>query len=376
MKILEVITLGEIGGAQTVMVDLLKGISAKQDDIVIHVVCGPGDYIKSSLEGQLKGTVFQVSWLVRNINPIKDLCALIKLIILFKKEKYDWIHLHSSKAAWLGRIAAYIAGVPNVCVTVHGLSFRPDVSSWSDKVYKFLEKRIKGLASNYVFVSPRDMKAMLELGFASSKCSLIPNGRPIPFIPPVGLRDLLLIEPEKPVITMVSRLTEIKNPTAFIRIAEQVQKILPPALVMPCFVLIGGGPLLEQCRQLIFKKNLQKTVLLLGEKEDASQYFWDSDIVMLTSNYEACPLVVIEAMAAGKPVVASNVGGVSSLVDEGVTGYLYDLSDEQKAAQRIIDLLLDKNLRTKMGRDAGERYRSYFTLEKMVKKYSELFGLD
>ena len=288
VRILEVITLGETGGAQTVLVDLIKGISDGGYDAEVDVVFGPGEYLPQALFPWFQGPVIQMPWLSRNINLYKDIKALLKLRELCKTRQYDLVHCHSSKASWLARLAASWAGVPRICMTVHGLSFHPGNSLLVRQIYKNIEKVAMPLASEYIFVSPKDMAEMEALGLDPTKCQLIPNGRPVPPRPAVGLRDILPIPEDSPVICMVARLSEVKNPMSFLRVAKMVIQQFPSDLPAPHFVLIGDGPMFAECQAAVIKE-IHKAVHLVGHKEEASQYFWDADIAVITSNYEACP---------------------------------------------------------------------------------------
>jgi glycosyltransferase involved in cell wall biosynthesis len=376
VRILEVITLGETGGAQTVLVDLIKGISDGGYDAEIDVVFGPGEYLPQALSPWFQGRVIQAPWLSRSINPYKDITAFLKLRDLCKTRKYDLVHCHSSKASWLARLAASWAGVPRICMTVHGLSFHPGNSPLVRQVYKNIEKFAIPLASEYIFVSPKDMAEMEALGLDAAKGKLIPNGRPVSPRPAAGLRDILPIPEDAPVVCMVARLSEVKNPMSFLRIAKTVIQQFPSDLPAPHFVLIGDGPMLADCRAAIIKDDLHNLVHLPGHRDQAGQYFGDADIAVLTSNYEACPLAAIEAMATGTPVVASDVGGTAHVVKHGRTGYLYSLNHEEEAARYIIELLKHKELREGMGRTALEHYQREFTVERMVDQYVEHFGLQ
>lgn len=375
VRILEVITLGETGGAQTVLVDLIRGFSERGCQAEIDVVCGPGGYLPQAMYPWFKGHTMQVPWLTRGINLHKDFKALSELKKLCKARKYDVVHCHSSKASWLGRLAASWTGVPRISMTVHGLSFRPGQAPLARQVYKKIEKIALPLASDYIFVSPSDMEEMKSLGLDASKCKLIPNGRPVPPEPGPGLRELLPAGKDTPVVCMVARLTDVKNPISFVRVAETVIQQYPQDLPGPKFVLIGDGPMFEECQAAVTVAGLKDSVYLLGHKEDAGRYFWDADIVLLTSNYEACPLAVIEALATGTPVVATDVGGTGHVVKHGETGYLYSLGHEDEAAQYIVNLIKHQRLREEMGGKAFEHYQKEFTVERMVDRYVEHFGL-
>ncbi len=376
MRILELITLGEIGGAQNVLVDLLKGFTERGYEAEIDVVFGEGEYLSQALSPWFRGRIIQMPWMGRSINPLKDLRTLLELKSLCDTRKYDLVHCHSSKASWLGRIAASWAGVPRICMTVHGLSFYAGSSRTTGFIYKTVEKLAVPLATDYVFVSPKDMSEMQALGMRDDKCKIIPNGRPMPPRPLVGLRDLLAVPADVPLVYKVARLSEIKNPLLFLRIANNVIQQYPAGHQLPVFVLVGDGPLEAECKATITREGIGSNVHILGHKKEAGQYFWDADLAVLTSNYEACPLVAIEAMATGTPVVASDVGGTGAVVRHGETGYLFAPGNVEVAAKHITDLLLNHKLRTEMGGNALKLYQEEYTVERMVDEYARHFGLQ
>lgn len=374
LRILQIITSGEIGGAQTVLVDLVKGI-CRDYDVEVDVLVGEGEYLPRALSGLSKVNIIGSPYLTRSINPLKDIKALLEMLSLLKLNQYDLVHCHSSKASWLGRIAGTMSGVKKIIMTVHGLSFF-STDSWIIKqAYSVMEKIAMTMASEYVFVSSYDMQLMKNLGIKESKCSLIYNGRPIPSNPKVGLRELLPISGSAPIVCMVARLAEIKDPISFIRIAARVLKMYGNDDELPVFIIVGGGQMYDECIETILKLGVENSVYLLGDKDSAGQYFWDAQIAVLTSRYEACPLAVIEAMAVGRPVVASDVGGTGHLIKHNKTGYLYTRGDENKAADYIVRLLKNHVFREEIGIRAREYYEHHFTPDVMTNKYVNLFGL-
>jgi len=374
LRILELITLGEIGGAQTVLVDLVRGFAEDSSDVEVDVVSGPGDYIPHALNGWFRGDFIRLPFLRREISPFDDIRTLFYLKKLCRERRYDIVHCHSSKASVLGRLAANMTGVPRVVVTIHGLSFALDTPSLAAKVYRTVEKLLFPLNSEYIFVSPADMHEMEDMGLKEEKCRLIPNGRPLPDKLDKGLRNILPIGEDEPIVCMIGRLSWQKNPQSFIRIAKQVSEAVPKGEPVPQFVLIGDGPLHDECLDDI-KRSGRSNIHILGPMADAGRYFWEADVALLTSNYEACPLVVIEAMSTGIPVVATDVGGTSSVLKSGEIGYLFDQDKEEDAAKYILHLLDNEQLRAEIGRKALERYRKEFTVERMVENYVNYFGL-
>ncbi|MBU7008165.1 glycosyltransferase family 4 protein [Phosphitispora fastidiosa] len=374
MKILEIITLGEIGGAQNVLVDLVKGFT-ERFDAEVDVVFGEGNYLTEALPSNFRGEIIQLPYLKRSINLKNDIKTLLFLNRLCQNKNYDIVHCHSSKAAWLGRLAGRTAGIRRVCVTVHGLSYVSGDSPVKKLIYKNIERILLPLKSEYVFVSTDDMYGMNSLGVSQEKCKVIPNGRAVPTKPDKGLRELLGIDGAVPLVCMVGRLSFQKNPMLFIKIAQQVLQKWPKEQATPHFVLVGDGPLRQECQAYLNVEAITGNVHLTGDLENAGQYFWDTDIALLTSNYESCPLVIIEAMATGTPVVASNVIGTRHIINHGEDGYLFSLDQEGKAAEHIMQLLLDRELAENVGNKAKVSYGRKYVIERMVDDYADYFGL-
>ncbi|KNZ70025.1 group 1 glycosyl transferase [Thermincola ferriacetica] len=374
VRILEIITLGEIGGAQNVFADLVQGITEYGRNVEIDIVFGKGDYLKEIFAGWPFGEVIQIPFMARNLNLSADLKVLFFLKRLCKERKYDIVHCHSSKASFLARVAARWAGVPRICMTVHGLPFHQGISPVESAVYRAVEKLAFPLASEYIFVSRADIKEALELGLHENKVKFIPNGRPIPKKPMQGLRQKYGIPRERPIVCMAARLSPVKNPMFFLRVAKRVLLKIQEGC-KPVFILIGDGPMMQQCLDFVKGTGLERDILLTGEIKEAAAHFWDADVGVLTSEYEACPLVLIEAMATGTPVVAPDVGGISGIVQKDRTGFLYPAGNEEEAAACLIKLLKDEKLRREMKKAALQRYYAEFTVQKMIEGYMSIFDL-
>ncbi len=374
MKILEFITLAEIGGAQEVLIDLLRGFSHDRYKLDTDLVVGEGEYIQRAINPWFQGKVIQLPYLRRKISLFNDLKVLINLVKICRKGNYDLLHCHSSKAAWIGRVAALLAGVPRVCITVHGLPFSWGRNRFSRLLYRLIERLLIPLKAEYIFVSPEDRDEMIKLGLKPSVCKVILNGRNIPSTPKKGLTEIIpKVSKGVPLILMVGRLSEQKNPLEFINVARVFIEQLSDTDVRPNFVFIGDGPLKRECQEAIQEAGIGEYLHLADALEDAGGFFWDADVAVLTSVYEACPLVIIEAMAAGAPVVASNVPGTRNLVKHGETGYLYEPCNIREAAKRITEILHNNKLRNEMSKASSRTYKSRFTVEKMVENYIRHF---
>jgi glycosyltransferase involved in cell wall biosynthesis len=405
LKLFQVITLSETGGAQKVLYHIVAGLSPAYFDVT--VACAPGGELVKWLKELGWVMVVEVPQLCREISPMQDVTALWKLYRLIRKERFDIVHCHSSKAGILGRLAACLAGVRKIIFTVHGWGITPEQGWWERFVYLQAE-RLAGLVSTWVVcVSQADCDRGLEEKLApASKFTVIYNGVPLPvdrekellgnavassankdlhygngrvFGREAGLwegslRSEFGLSREALVIGTVCRLIVQKAPLFFLEVARDLLS-LPHFNKKLYFVLIGEGPLRRKCMDFIGQHGLQGRVFLLGNREDAVRLMADFDVFCLFSLWEGLPLTIIEAMFSAKPVVATRVGGVSELVVEGETGFLLapGATETDKAVQLVDSLLKNPDLRKQMG-EAGYRVaRKNFSLEQMVERYKSLY---
>jgi glycosyltransferase involved in cell wall biosynthesis len=172
-----------------------------------------------------------------------------------------------------------------------------------------------------------------------------------------------------PVVTMVGRVTAIKEPLDFVRVAILVRKRIPEAV----FLLAGGGELLSRVREECDRANLGEGLRLLGWREDLPELLAGTDLAVLTSRSEGTPVALIEAAAAGVPAVATRVGGVPSVVRDGITGVLVPPSDPERMAAEVVRLLEDRERRRAMGEAARDHVLSRFGVARLVENLSNLY---
>ena len=375
IKILFVITLSELGGAQKVVYHIAAGLDPREFDIT--VTCAPGGELVNCLRNLHKGImIVEIPELKRDISPANDLKAYFKLYALMKKNSYHIVHCHSSKAGILGRLAAWKAGVPKIIFTVHGWGIN-EYQSWLVRFLYTRAERLAGVRStNVVCVSESDLLKARRLRLVTGdKLSVIYNGLPFPEKKEGLLHKELGIRKDDIIIGTVARLAFQKDPLFLLEVAERMITRLKRDKInsQPCFVIIGDGPLRPECEKFINNKSLQRSVFLLGTREDAAELVQDFDIFVLFSRWEGLPLTIIEAMLAGRPVVANAVGGVSELVVHEETGLLIKKLDVNEAEKALLNLMSDPGKRLSMGQSGQLRALNLFNIDKMVEKYGELY---
>ncbi|NYE56952.1 glycosyltransferase family 4 protein [Carboxydothermus ferrireducens] len=368
IKLLHLITLSEAGGAQKVLYHIVSGLNPEEYDIT--VMAAPGGELFSWLKDYPYIKLWPLPEMEREIVLTKDFKLLLKLIGIFKKEKFDIVHCHSTKAGIVGRIAAFFARVPVRIFTVHGWVF-----DLNQPLLKFLfyvwAERLAGLfGSMMVTVSREDYRKGLEYKITrKEKLTYIPNGLPEIITKKGKLRQELGISDEIKIVGTVFRLAPPKDLELLLKTAEMVIKNWDRVV----FVVVGDGPQKEWLRAEILKRGLSEKIHLLGHREDVYDLLGDFNVFTLFSRHEGLPVSILEAMAAGLPVVASKVGGIPELVYEGENGFLVDEGDAEKAFHAIISLLQDGELRFKMGKRSFSIYSENYTVEKMVSSYDCLY---
>lgn len=375
IKVLLIVTLSELGGAQKVVYHIAAGLPPEQFEVT--VACAPGGELVNWLRNLPRGVqVMEISGLKRNISLWDDLKAFKKLYALIKKGAFDIVHCHSSKAGVLGRLAAYIAGTPKIFFTAHGWGINEYQSRPVRFFYTWAERLAGVVSTGVVCVSESDLLKGRNLRLAANdKLKVIYNGMPEPRPKEGVLRGELNIRKEDIVIGSVARLAPQKDPLFLLEVAGRM--ITSPDNNQDrgrvYFVIIGDGPLRSRCEEFVNLKNLQGSVFLMGAREDAAELLRDFDVFVLFSRWEGLPLTIIEAMLAGLPVVASAVGGVSEMVVDQKTGLLINASDGRAAVQALRELAADRERRLSMGEAGRRRAVELFSINEMVNKYRELY---
>lgn len=343
MKILQVITLCELGGAQSVVINLANSLSVNHDVIV---AAGDGDGKMWELLDE-KVTKEHISTLVRELSPIKEIKTVIAMRRLYKKYRPDIVHLHSSKAGLLGRLAF---PKNRIVYTVHGFDSIRIAHRNFLPLERFLQKRCAAI----VGVSQYDKKNLVSEGITNN-VNVVYNG----IIKPKRLEfgDPFKSLGTKPRVLCIARLSPPKNHDLFVKVA----KLLPDIN----FIWIGN---LEEP-----KFEIPNNVFFKGNIPNAGSYIEYVDVLMLPSNYEGLPMVIIEAMAMSKPVIASDVGGIKEIVRNGENGFTLN-NQATLFAEKIKLLLNDKPKYLSFCKASYSIFKDELTIDKMVGGYLDIYN--
>ena len=382
IRLLLVITGLATGGATNVVLDIARHFK-NQPGFDVQLVTGPippGRNDVMYLADELGIPTRIVPSLINHINPIANMKAVADLRHIMTEGKYDIVHTHSSVAGVVGRLAAIAAGIPVIIHHVHGWGLHEGMPGWIRRLYLTLERFCAKFTDRIITVSEPDIQKGLIQGIGSKdKFTLIYNGIDLEKfrqeVDEQQVRTELGLDPDCKLVGMIGRLDEQKNPLDFIRAAAIVSKSYSKVQ----FLIVGDGALRPECEQLINELDLKNKFFLLGFRNDVPRILPILTITAMSSLWEGLPLAFLESMSAGKPIVANDIDGARDVVVNDETGYLVAAHQPQAMAERILTLLNNEMLCTKMGQVAQQR-SNHYSLQNMFEKveslYKELFSAD
>ena len=314
-----------------------------------------------------------------SIKP-RDCRTVSALVRLMRRERPHIVHTHTAKAGAIGRLAAWLAGVPIVVHTYHGHCLHGYYSAPVNQGLRAMERWLAGRTHCLVAVSGRIRDDLVHYRVTEpGKIAVVPLGVSLePFLASRGVRGEFRYELgvgiERRLVGIVGRLSEIKNHDLFLRavarLTERDGRILG--------VVVGDGPLLGQMRLLARDLGLGEKVVFTGWRMDLPRIYADLDVLVVSSRNEGTPVSIIEAMAAGCPVVATSVGGIPDMVTHGETGRLVGSGDEAALAQAVLDTVTDRDGAQRQAARARDRARERYGVARLVKDidalYSRLLG--
>jgi glycosyltransferase involved in cell wall biosynthesis len=293
----------------------------------------------------------------RAMNPLRDTRALIEIVRLLRSEKPALVHAHTAKAGFLFRLAGAMTGTP-VVFTAHMWSFSDGLSRLQRTISLPLERFAARVGGKVIAVSQQNADAALTNAVVKpTNLQVIWNGiSDTQFQANPGTHA-------KMTIVMVSRFQPPKDHRTLLEALAQIHVSIPWEVL-----LVGDGPTRMEMEKAVDSLGIRASVHFLGERGNIAEVLADCDLFVLSSNWEGLPISILEAMRAGLPVIATNVGGCGEGVTDGLTGYLTTRGDAAELANRIETLLLSPTLLQKMGEAGRARFQSDFRIESMIQK--------
>jgi len=305
------------------------------------------------------------------LSPLSDLRVVKQLVSILKDEKITILHAHSSKAGLVGRVAAKLAGTPLVLLTAHNSIFYEEWPSWKKFLFAFAERALNRYTDRLITVSEALRGELIEReSLDEGKVVTIQNGIETELFETQVERCFTLRNLNLPlsgqVVGMVARLASQKGVTYFLNAAAMLARDYKVN-----FVIIGDGPLHRQLKEEALSLGIEDRVVFTGERDDVPYLLPAFDVFVLSSLTEGFPLTILEAFAAGCPVVATRVGGIPEIIRDNVNGLLVEPADPAGLAIAVASLLSDPDRATAMGQAGKALVKEKFTAAVMVRKVEE-----
>ena len=318
--------------------------------------------------------VEQLDGLGREIRPLADLVSLWQLYRTIRDCRPAIVHTHTAKAGVLGRIAARLAGVPVVVHTYHGHVLRGYFGPLKTAFFRRLEAALNRLTDVAITVSAALRDDLAAMGVAPrEKIRVVPLGLDLARFarPPVrgGLRSACGAGEGDALIGVVGRLVPIKDIDCFLEAAAQVSL----ASARARFAIVGDGELRAQLERKAADLGLATRVTFVGWRTDLEAVYADLDVVVNSSRNEGTPVALIEAMAAGRPVVATAVGGTTDLLGDGERGLLVPAGDPAALAKAIVETLDRHEESARRVRSARDYVLAHHSVERLLRDIDELY---
>lgn len=383
-KIIHVITRLDKGGSAEDTIALASGMSNDYDVVLVK-----GSSCESAMSMEEEHTLLRdmnamqhngvrmmnLPSLVRRISPINDIKAFVALLIIFRREDPDIVHTHTSKAGFLGRWAAFWAGVPHIVHTPHGHVFYGYFNTLLTKCFIVAERMSALITDKIIAVSNREREEHLEHGVGDSeKFITIHSGVALDRFIDLNInikakKKELGIPEDYYVIGTIGRLVRIKGHQYLIEAAKGIIEKIPQTV----FVFVGDGDLKGILEAEVEAVGIRKNIIFLGWRNDVAEILYTFDIFAFPSLNEGMGKVLIEAMAASKPIVASQVGGIVDLVQDGVNGILVPPKNSDALCSGILKLLDNRDLAEQLGVHGRKRVYSDFDVSTGIRKIEKVY---
>lgn len=323
----------------------------------------------------------------RSINPITDVFAFFGVFYVITSFKADIVHTHGAKSGFIGRLAAWLAGVPVIIHSFHGHFFHSYFSKTGSALIAFVERTVGRITTCAVALSnaqkdelvekykilPSSKIKVIQLGFAFNQRSRVEVERK-------AFRDKYCLAENDVAVGIVGRIVPVKNHSFFIEVLQQVRSRQP--VNAPAFFIIGDGDVRQRVEREMQQKNIlfnnrcitqDNRVVFTSWLTEMYEVMNGLDIIVLTSFNEGTPLSIIEAEFFRRPVVATNVGGVKDTMVDGKSGFLIESNNAERFASKLCELIDNRELREQMGA-AGYRFASMrFSKQREVSETKDFY---
>jgi glycosyltransferase involved in cell wall biosynthesis len=317
--------------------------------------------------------------LVREISLLKDVRAVLDLVRLLRRKRYDIVHTHSSKPGILARLAARLAGTRAVVHHVQGFAFHEFSSRLTRTTFSMIEALGARLSDHVIFVNDEEREWAVSQGIVSAdRCCTIFNGADLATYSldaRAKLRDAaraqLGIGPGQGMIAYVGRLWEQKHPQMLVATLAELVEHHPE--LDPVLVIAGDGPMRDEVASAAEVCELAERVRILGWRGDIPHVMAAADVLFLPSLWEGLPLTLVEAACMGTPAVATDIKGNREAIVAGQTGLLIPPKDPVAAAAALAQILGSPAATARMAQAAAERGRRLYDTRDMARRVEDIY---
>jgi len=369
-----------VGGPALHVAYLTEGLAARgYETTLVAGTLAPGEESMAFVAEEKGVHVIGLTELHREIAPLRDLRAIFRLARLIRRERPQILHTHTAKAGAVGRLAALLAGrarPPIVVHTFHGHVLRGYFARPLTLSFRLLERVLAWWTTCLIAVSPEVRDDLVALGVApASKFTVIRLG--IELEQRTGARvdagaetrRVMGVAPDVFLVGWVGRMTAVKRTDDLL----ETLRVLVDLGVDARLCLVGDGPDRDPLEQRASQLGVVQRCLFVGYQEDVAPFYDAFDALLLPSANEGTPVSVIEALAAGCPVVATRVGGVPDVVRDGVDGFLAEVGDVETLARHLAELAADPERRRQMGESGRARVLTRYSVERLVDDVDALY---
>lgn len=384
IRVLRVIARLNVGGPALHVTYLTRGLTERgYETTLVAGDVGRGEESMAFVAEQAGVDVLRLPGLSRDLSPVRDLVSAWRLARIIRRLEPDILHTHTAKAGAIGRAATLLAVSRRrrvVVHTFHGHVLRGYFGRAGALLFRMIEMVLARATDRLVAVSPEVRDELVALGVAPRrKFSVIRLG--IELEPRVAfdgdtaeVRRRHAIPASKFVVGWFGRITAVKRTDDLLTMLTGLRERGVDAMLL----IVGDGDDRGRLEQRAHDLGIARSCLFLGYQEDVAPWYAVCDAVILTSAHEGTPVTIIEALAAGRPVVATRVGGIPDVVDEGETGFLVRQGDTHAMAERLEILARDPERRVAMGQEGRVRMLQRYAVERLVADvdalYRELLG--
>ena len=380
IKVLRVIARLNVGGPALHVAYLTAGLAERGYETTL--VAGSLARGEESMAGVSEARGVRIEGLPalhREIGPLRDAQAILRLARLIREERPTILHTHTAKAGAVGRIAALLAGSarpPIIVHTFHGHVLRGYFNPLTTLAFRTLERWLARVTTVLIAVSPEVRDDLVKLHVAPpEKFRIVRLG--IELDERTGgneqaraeMRRQLGVAEDAFVVGWVGRMTAVKRTDDVVRALRG----LVDRGVDAYLCLVGDGPDRQHLERFAHELGVVKRCLFLGYQQDVAQFYGAIDALLLPSVNEGTPVSVIESLAAQRPAVATRVGGTPDVIRDGVDGFLVEVGDADALSDRLADLAADPARRARMGAAGRERVLERYAVERLVDDVDGLY---